>query len=101
MAKKYDWILIIEGAKDNDLNLRELNATELDAKVFFYEIVEKEQEGVKANREFANYNFGKVAASYNENGEAIEYSTYILINESIALYSLKRQDYYFVISNKV
>lgn len=93
MAKKYDWILMIEnGAKDNDLNSRELNATELDAKVFFYEIVEKEQEDVKANREFANYNFGKVAASYNENGEAIEYSTYILINESIALYSLKRQD---------
>ena len=44
MAKKYDWILNIEnGAKDNSLNSRELNATELDAKVFFYEIVEKEQ----------------------------------------------------------
>lgn len=95
MAKKYDWILIIEnGAKDNDLNSRELNATELDAKVFFYEIVEKEQEGVKANREFANYNFGKVAASYNENGEAIEYSTYILIDESVVSYTLKRQDYF-------
>lgn len=95
MAKKYDWILNIEnGAKDNSLNSRELNATELDAKVFFYEIVEKEQEGVKANKEFANYNFGKVAASYNDNGEAIEYSTYILIDESIVSYSLKRQDYF-------
>lgn len=95
MAKKYDWILIIENsAKDNDLNSREINATELDAKVFFYEIIEKEQEGVKTNREFVNYNFGKVAVSYNDNGEAIEYSTYILIDESIVSYSLKRQDYF-------
>lgn len=94
MTKKYDWILIIEGAKNNDLNSSKVNATELDAKVFFYEIVEKEQEGVKANREFANYNFGKVAASYNENDEVIEYSTYILIDESIVSYALKRQDYF-------